>query len=288
VSAELPIGVRRDGVSAVEVRHQDGAAGSGLQRLAGAFYDQPGVFDRYISHRHDGVFSPNAVMEEPAVVAHLGEVAGLRVLDLGCGDASLGRRLFDAGCVGYLGVDASARMVAQARRILEGTAGEVRCQDVRDLVCRPAVFDVVVARLVLHYLPDIVTLLRNCRHWLASAGRLVVTVPHPVITSHEPADRSGLPRTGWEVDDYFEQGERIREWMGSTVVWHHRTVEEYVGTLHDCGFVLTALSECPPAEGLLTGHPEELRRRRRTPLFLLLAAVPGQVCVPGPHPEQDR
>jgi hypothetical protein len=52
------------------------------------FYDRPGVAERYGAHRHSGVSSPNIVMEEPALLAELGDVAGLHVLDLGCGDAA--------------------------------------------------------------------------------------------------------------------------------------------------------------------------------------------------------
>lgn len=37
------------------------------------------------------------------------------------------------------------------------------------------------------------------------------------------------------------------------------------------GFQLEALSECEPVETLFTGDPDELRRRRRIPLFLLLS-----------------
>lgn len=61
--------------------------------------------------------------------------------------------------------------------------------------------------------------------------------------------------------------------MGSRVTWHHRTVQDYIEALQACGFTMTALSECPPREGLLVDNLQELHRRRRTPLFLLLAAT---------------
>jgi predicted RNA methylase len=48
--------------------------------------------------------SPNHVMEEPA--AEIGYPTGLRVLDLGCGDASLGRTLLGAGATSYIGTNA--------------------------------------------------------------------------------------------------------------------------------------------------------------------------------------
>ena len=55
------------------------------------YYDDPVVFDRYTRHHDSGISSPNHVMEKPAVLVEIGDPIGLRVLDLGCGDASLGR-----------------------------------------------------------------------------------------------------------------------------------------------------------------------------------------------------
>jgi hypothetical protein len=55
------------------------------------------------------------------------------------------------------------------------------------------------------------------------------------------------------------------------VTWYHRTVETHVRALHDAGFSLDALSECAPRPELLGDDAEELARRRRVPLMLLLA-----------------
>ena len=71
----------------------------------------------------------------------LGSVAGLRVLDLGCGDAALGRVLLSAGCARYLGVDGSERMVRAARESLRGTPAEIVRGDIEDFAAAPAAFD---------------------------------------------------------------------------------------------------------------------------------------------------
>lgn len=75
----------------------------------GSFCDDPVVFDRYTLHHDSGICSPNHVMEEPAVSAEIGDPTGLRVLDLGCGDASLGRTL-----LGQVPPVTSASMVRRA------------------------------------------------------------------------------------------------------------------------------------------------------------------------------
>jgi hypothetical protein len=57
------------------------------------------------------------------------------------------------------------------------------------------------------------------------------------------------------------------------VTWHHRTIETYLRALHDTGFSLDMLSECEPRPSLLADDADELTRRRRVPLMLLLAGT---------------
>ena len=235
----------------------------------GSFYNDPEVFDRYREHRRGGVSSPNEVMESPAVLRALGPVAGLRVLDLGCGDAAFGRDLLAAGARSYLGIDGSTAMVAQAQRTLADTAGGVIRADLENFVVPDASVDLVISRLALHYVRDLAPVLTACHRAVAEGGRLLITVLHPVITSHDTAP-TGQGRTDWVVDDYFEPGLRERPWLGRTVCWYHRTIEQHIDALTDAGFRLTTFSECEPVATLFEGDADELQRRRRVPLFLLL------------------
>jgi SAM-dependent methyltransferase len=211
------------------------------------------------------------VMEEPALLDALGDVRGRRVLDLGCGDAAIGRRLLESGCRSYLGIDASARMVEAARDALLGTAGEARRESIERFSAPPGSFDVVIARMALHYVEDPDGALAACRGCLAPGGRMAFTVVHPVITSHDARASGDELRSSWLVDHYFREGPRDVEWLGERVVWHHRTVERYVASFQRAGFRLTALSECAPRPERLGDEDEELARRMRIPLFLLLA-----------------
>jgi len=242
-----------------------------------SFYDEPGSFERYRSHRHGGVSSPSVVMEEPAVREELGSVEGQRILDLGCGDGAFGRAMLAAECRSYSGIDSSARMVEAAQRTLRGTLGTVTRDHIERFSAPPNSFDVIVSRLALHYIADLRGVLTACRECLAPDGRVLFTVVHPVITSHEvhPSSPTEL-RTSWVVDDYFEQGPRERSWLGGKVVWHHRTVEEQVLALRTAGFTLTALRECAPRRERFDGDESEFARRQRVPLFLLLAGAVAQ------------
>lgn len=239
----------------------------------GCFYDTPEVFERYARHRHSGVSSPNAVMEEPAFLEALGPVAGLRVVDLGCGDAELGQVLLAEGCRRYLGVDGSAAMIASARSRLSGTSGEVVHANIEEFSAPPGTVDVVVSRLALHYVEDIQAVLAAAGQWLTPTGRLVFSVVHPTLTCHDARESGDEPRTNWVVDDYFHAGARRRQWLGSSVTWYHRTIEDYVRALRQAGFALTDLGECAPRWDRFDGDVAEYQRRRRIPMFLLLAGV---------------
>jgi SAM-dependent methyltransferase len=241
------------------------------ERRGGTFYEDSELFERYQQHRAWSL-SPNVVMEGPAVFEELGPVSGLRVLDLGCGDAEIGRDLLNAGAARYRGVDGSERMVRAARRVLAGTTGEAVRGDIEDLAELAESFDLVLSRMALHYVADLGGVLRACRECLAPGGRLVFTVVHPVITSHDARESSTERRQNWVVDDYFVTGPRDQQWLGTKTVWHHRTVEDYVFELRNAGFALVNLRECAPRRERFDDDAE-FERRRRIPLVLLLVGA---------------
>ncbi len=211
-------------------------------------------------------------MEHPALAEELGPVSGLRVLDLGCGEAEIGRELLSAGAARYRGIDGSTRMIEAARRVLAGTTGEAVLCDIEDLAEPAESFDLVLSRMALHYVADLGPVLRAARACLAPGGRVVLTVVHPVITSSDARASSTEPRQNWVVDDYFNTGPRDQRWLGARTLWHHRTIEDYVFELRDAGFALVNLRECAPHRERFDDDAE-FERRRRIPLVLLLAGA---------------
>ncbi|MEW1960732.1 class I SAM-dependent methyltransferase [Kineococcus sp. NPDC059986] len=237
------------------------------------FYDGDGVAHSYSRHRHSGP-SPNHVMEEPAFLAAVGDLGGLAVLDLGCGDAHFGLVALQAGARSYLGVDNSRAMLEQARQVLTGTEAHVQHSSIEELQLPDGTFDLIVSRMALHHVEDLDSVLSACRRWVVPSGRVVFTVLHPVLTSPISVPPSTERRTDWTVDDYFSTGARQRSWMGSRVTWYHRTLENYVTSLAANGFALSQLRECAPEpQRFVDADDPELARRRRVPMFLLLAAA---------------
>ena len=56
--------------------------------------------------------NPNNTLEQPVTLELAGDLAGRRVLDLGCGDAAFGRVVLARGGSAYLGVEGSRNMAA--------------------------------------------------------------------------------------------------------------------------------------------------------------------------------
>ena len=163
-------------------------------------------------------------------------------------------------------------MVSAARAALAGVPGaRIEQAAIESFTAEPSSFDVIVSRLALHYVANLDSVLSACASALVSGGRLVFSVVHPLITSHEAVHAREQPRTSWLVDDYFKHGPRRREWFDSVVTWQHRTVEDYLTATLQAGFTVTALSECRPVRDRFGDNQAEFTRRCRVPLFLLLA-----------------
>ncbi|GAA3118607.1 class I SAM-dependent methyltransferase [Streptomyces rameus] len=122
----------------------------------------------------------NAYYARPAMLALAGDVAGRRVLDAGCGSGPLTAALRDRGAV-VTGMDASAAMLALARRRL-GDDAPLHLADLSGrLPFADGAFDDVVASLVLHYLEDWGPTLAEIRRVLRPGGRLIASVEHPFV-----------------------------------------------------------------------------------------------------------
>ena len=234
------------------------------------FYDDDAVFETY-KKRRGRADAPNDTMEGPEVAGMVGDVTGLRVLDLGCGDGACGKELLARGARSYLGVEGSRNMVEAAWSTLASIPGaEVVHATLEGWTYPAGAFDLVVSRLVFHYIADLNGLLASIHRTLSPGGRLVFSAEHPVITSCNRALEGGGPRADWVVDDYFITGERQTTWMRGQVVKYHRTVSDHFAAMQGAGFSVTALREgAPRPDNFPPGA--DFHRRQRIPLFLIMA-----------------
>jgi SAM-dependent methyltransferase len=161
-------------------------------------------------------------------------------------------------------------MIMAAQQGLAGTIGQVVQATVEHWDYPAEAFDLVVSRLVFHYVKDIDAVFTQVHHTLIGGGRFVFSVEHPVITSCDRAWQGNGPRQDWIVDDYFNTGRRVTSWMGGQVVKYHRTVENYFVGLQRAGFVVDGVREAEPQRERFE-HDDTYQRRQRIPLFLIMA-----------------
>lgn len=235
-----------------------------------AFFDQDDVFQTYMARRQRET-NPNDTLEKPVILELAGELTNQRILDLGCGDAMFGQEALVKGCLSYLGIEGSSKMVYAARQTLNGTNGRVEQATVESWQYPAQSFDLVISRLVLHYVEDVAPVFRNIYQTLTKHGRFVFSVEHPVITSCDRAWQGDGPRQDWVVDDYFDTGKRITSWMGRQVIKYHRTVENYFVSLQRAGFRVESLREGEPQPEGFARDDDTYQRRKRIPLFLMMA-----------------
>jgi SAM-dependent methyltransferase len=243
-----------------------------------SFYDDDGVFDTYTARRKRPD-NPNDTLEKPIILELAGDLAGRRILDLGCGDAAFGVEALQQGCQSYVGIEGSQNMAAAARQNLAGTAGQVVHATLESWDYPAEAFDLVISRLVFHYIEDVYSVFRKIYRVLVSGGQLVFSVEHPVITSCDRGWQGAGPRQDWVVDNYFDTGQRITSWMGGQVIKYHRTVENYYTSLQRAGFVVESLREAEPHRDRFE-QEETFLRRKRIPLFLIMAGRKKDLSAP--------
>jgi SAM-dependent methyltransferase len=216
----------------------------------------------------------NGYYVRPAVLGLAGDVAGRRILDVGCGAGPLLESLRDRGAI-VTGVEPSAKMLELARRRLgeDVVLHQVGLGD--DSLPFPAgSFDDVVACLVLHYLEDWKAPLADLRRVLAAGGRLIVVVDHPLVYKLLNPDA-----------DYFAVTERSEEWTfgghSAPMTFWHRPLHAMASAFTGAGFRIAVISEPPPAPGARERFPEEFAEMFKDPsrtaflnmLFFVLEAA---------------
>lgn len=235
-------------------------------------YDDPDFFDAYAQMDRSRLGLEGAG-EWRQFRRLLPPLAGLTVLDLGCGYGWHARYAIEQGASRVDGIDLSEAMLARAREMgADPRLRYIRCA-LEDFAYPPESYDLVLSNLALHYVADLDAIFRLVRQTLRPGGSFCLNIEHPTFTAGvnqawlEDADGR---RLCWPVDRYFEPGPRQTEFLGRQVVKQHHTLTQILMGLINAGFRLEAVEEAqPPQEWLdMPGMRDELRR----PMMLLLRA----------------
>jgi trans-aconitate methyltransferase len=160
------------------------------------------------------------------VVALLAPRAGERILDVGCGDGPLTKKLVEAGCE-VVGIDASPAMIEAARavgldaRVMDGQALRFEGE-----------FDAVFSNAALHWMKQAGAVIAGVWRALKPGGRFVGEFGGDGNTATVlRALEAALQQRGLDFRTFNP--------------WYFPSVEEYRNTLEAHGFVVNSIALIP-------------------------------------------
>jgi SAM-dependent methyltransferase len=202
---------------------------------------------QYKWNRRSDVVQYSAYVPDESQLRILGEVAGKRVLDLGCGggQASVALALAGAKCIG---VDISDTQIEFARQLAADqlVTGEFHCADMVSFLRGQAAasFDIALSVLGVPYVEDQRSLFGEIRRVLVLSGLFVFVTNHPLndITCTE-GGKTIVRRS------YFDTGREVWMWQdaksdaNAPMETYCRTIGETVDDLRKSGLILERIVE---------------------------------------------
>jgi SAM-dependent methyltransferase len=177
---------------------------------------------------------------------------GRATLDLGCGEGRVSRDLAELGHR-VTGVDVSPILVDAAREA--HSDGRYVVADAAHLPFDDGVFDLVVAYNVLMDVDDLPGAVREAARVLASGGRLVLAITHPIInTGRFDGQAFVLDGPYFERRRFSEEVER--DGLPMVFSGWEQPLSAYTRALEDAGLLIEAVRE--PVTVRADGSPHQL------------------------------
>jgi len=174
-----------------------------------------------------------------------------RVLELGCGEGQVSRRIARLGA-DVVGLDPAPTQI----RAAYGRDASVRCVQARaqQIPCAGGAFDAVVLCLVLEHIDPFEPVVDEVARVLVPGGRFVAFLSHPLLQA---------PGSAWMIDeDLDEQYWRVGPYLHDDVItdevapgvhfsFAHRPLSRYVHAMGKAGLYVYDMAEPAPTAAVL-------------------------------------
>jgi SAM-dependent methyltransferase len=179
-----------------------------------------------------------------------------RVLDVGCGEGQLSRRVAGRGAWA-VGVDPTAAQLAAA--VDRGGGVRYVRSAAETLPFASGAFDAVVICLTLEHLDPFEPAIREVGRVLASGGSFACFLNHPLLQTPGSGwiDDHILEEQYWRVGPYLPDDVAMEEVApGIRLPFMHRPLSRYINVMSECGLLVERMDEPPPPPGFLAQAPE--------------------------------
>ncbi|RMG22044.1 MAG: class I SAM-dependent methyltransferase [Methanobacteriota archaeon] len=221
---------------------------------------------------------------DPCLWEMIGIVKDKMVLDAGCGNGYLTRKLARKGAIAF-GIDYSQKFIDYClQREKEEPSGCKFFQgDLADLhMFEDHTFDLVVSNIVMIDVKDYKNAFNEIHRVLKPTGKFIWSNTHPVfgrlgaVDFRVPFDIVRKEeRMGKIIDRYFDGGAMLISWGNIKPIWQfERTLEDYSKGLKESGFAITEIREPRPSKEIIARHPELAFDAERYPHFIIYECVP--------------
>lgn len=210
----------------------------------------------------------------PFTLKQLGNVSGKMILDIGCGEGGYSRELARKGAI-VTAIDCAENVInySQLKAADEKLKISHYVRNSNDLYgVSDNTFDIVLSSMMLMDCEDFNGTVSEISRVLKSGGKLFVSVLHPCFNGkdvrsqrvngiREVIIRDYLSPTEWEAP--------IKALNNSTVIWRHRTLQDYVKVFTKNGLQITDLNEPLPNDEQIAKSPK-IGCLSKIPIFLFI------------------
>lgn len=210
----------------------------------------------------------------PWTLELLGDVRGLSILDLGCGEGGYARKLAKEGAK-VTAIDCSEMAIDYAI-----TAAEEKKLAIAHLVrnsndlyeIKDQSYDIVLCAMMMMDVEDLDGTLKEIKRVLKKDGKVFVSILHPCFKppiEHHWVKENGISQV--VVKDYFNP----TQWEGNIagieqpIIYRHKTLSDYVKVFAKNGFYISDMNEPIPTEEQIA-KSERIEWLTRIPMYLFM------------------